>query len=416
MAFNLSGSELTVVGSETKANKPALFILGVLYFMMGFITCLNDSLVPFFKSGFELSYAESSLVQFYFFVTYAIMSIPAGRVVEAIGYKKGMVLGFAIAGLGAFLFLPASWWHRYELFLGALFVLAIGIVILQVAANPYITLLGNPKTASSRLTLIQGVGSFGTTLAPLFGAQFILAGASNGAPSDSLNLPYMGIGILLLIIAFAVANLTLPKVNIRESDSIDKANAGKRIFSYRNLKFGLIAIFMYVGAEVAIGTFLTNYIADILNIQERKANNFVAFYWGGMLVGRLIGSVVLKIIKAEHVLFYTASIAVALIITSICSSGYLAVWTMIAVGFFNSVMFAIIFSLSVNGLGKSTTRASGLLSTAIVGGAVIPYLNGVLIDHFSWEWGFFIVLCCYAYLIFFSIDGYKPRSALKLGG
>jgi len=392
---------------------PALIALAVLYFMMGFITCLNDTLVPFFKTGFTLNYAESSLVQFYFFLTYAIMSIPAGKIVERIGYQRGMVVGFAIAGIGAFLFLPASWWHQYSLFLCALFVLAIGIVLLQVAANPYITLLGKPETASSRLALIQGVGSMGTTLAPLFGAHFILSKVSDSAASsDAVSRPYLAIGGVLFLIAVGVYRLALPRVGSTSAqpEHPEKAPAQKSIFAFRNLKFGMVGLFMYVGAEVAMGTFLTNYVADVLHIGEHQANNYVSLYWGGMLVGRLIGSVVLKWAKPTTVLRCMALVSVLLIALSVLSSGSLAVWSMIAVGLCNSVMFAIIFSLSIEGLGAYATRASGLLSSAIAGGAVIPYVQGLLIDRFAWSIAFLVPIACYLYVIFFAVEGYKPRS------
>ncbi|WP_257659184.1 sugar MFS transporter [Parapedobacter lycopersici] len=391
---------------------PALIALAVLYFMMGFITCLNDTLVPFFKAGFTLSYAESALVQFYFFLTYALFSIPAGRMVEKVGYKRGMVFGFAVAGVGAFLFYPASIWHEYSLFLAALFVLAIGIVLLQVAANPYITVLGPPETASSRLTLIQGVGSLGTTTAPLFGAHFILSrlGDSGGA-SDAVSTPYLGIGLTLLVIALVLARLALPKVTAADDAQQDRDQPSRRIFSFRNLNLGTIGIFVYVGAEVAIGTFLTNYIADTLLIDEHQANNYVALYWGGMLVGRLIGAVLLRWIKPQRVLAGTATMALLLILTAIQSTGQVAVWTMVSVGLFNSVMFAIIFSLAVKGLGKYTTQASGLLSSAIVGGAVIPYLQGLLKDEFTWTIAFMLPLCCYVYLVFYGLHGYRTTTS-----
>lgn len=393
---------------------PALIALAVLYFMMGFITCLNDTLVPFFKTGFTLNYAESSLVQFYFFLTYAVMSIPAGRIVEKVGYKRGMVFGFAIAGVGALLFFPAALLHQYALFLGALFVLAIGIVLLQVAANPYITLLGKPETASSRLTLIQGVGSIGTTVAPLFGAHFILSRLSeSNASSDAVSIPYLAIGGVLFLIALLVSLLSLPKISnhVTRLSSTD-GPAQRGIFSFRNLNFGLVGIFMYVGAEVAIGTFLTNYVADRLHIEEHRANNYVAFYWGGMLIGRLIGAMVLKVLRPENVLVYASTLSVFLIVLSISSGGYFSAWTMIAVGLCNSVMFAVIFSLSIKGLGHYTTRASGLLSSAIVGGAVIPYLQGLLIDSFSWSVAFLVPIICYLYVAFYALNGRKKRSAL----
>ncbi|CAG4994147.1 L-fucose-proton symporter [Dyadobacter sp. CECT 9275] len=406
-------SQATVVnesGESGKSYTPALISLAVLYFMMGFITCLNDTLVPFFKKGFTLSYSESSLVQFYFFLTYGIMSIPAGKVVERVGYKNGMVLGFLVAAFGALLFYPASVFHQYYLFLTALFILAIGIVLLQVAANPYITILGPTKTASARLTLIQGVGSIGTTTAPLFGAYFILAplqGAVSG--SEAVRYPYLGIALVLLLIATAVYFLSLPVIGIQKAggNSLIKARS---IFSFRNLNFGIIAIFAYVGAEVSIGTFLTNYISELLSVTESEANTFVAFYWGSMLVGRLFGFFGLRVLKAPLILSVAAAVSIGLILFSVSTSGYPAVWSMIAVGLCNSVMFAIIFSLSVEGVGSYTTQASGLLSTAIAGGAVVSFAQGVLKDHTTWQVAFLIPAICYVYILFFGINGYKHKN------
>lgn len=392
---------------------PALISLAVLYFMMGFITVLNDTLVPFFKAGFTLNYSQSSLVQFYFFLTYGLISIPSGRIVEKIGYKSGMVTGFLIASFGAFLFYPASIFHTYELFLAALFIVAIGIVLLQVAANPYITVLGPAKTAASRLTLIQGVGSIGTTVSPLFGAYFILSRLEEStASSDAVIVPYLLIGATLLTIALIVSRLSLPVIKPEpvkvENQSVQKV---KSIFQFRNLNYGVIAIFMYVGAEVAIGTFLTNYIADTLNIAEHTANNYVALYWGGMLVGRLIGAFVLKSLKPSFVLAGVAALASLLILISITTTGNIAVWTIIAVGLCNSIMFAVIFSLSVGGLGNYTTRASGLLSTAIVGGAIVPYAQGLVRDHSTWTMAFIIPLVCYLFIVFYGLNGYKSKTS-----
>lgn len=408
---NIPVKNITVseVGPGKQDYTPALVTLGVLYFMMGFITCLNDTLVPFFKKGFTLSYSESSLVQFYFFLTYGIASIPAGRVVERVGYKKGMVLGFAIAACGALLFFPASVLHQYSLFLAALFVVAIGIVLLQVAANPYITILGPAKTASSRLTLIQGFGSLGTTTAPIFGAYFILAPLQQASSSDAVKFPYLGIAGLLIVIALIVSRLRLPVIHGLDDDINETVSTAKSVFSFRNLNLGVIAIFAYVGAEVSVGTFLTNYIADLLEITESDANTFVAFYWGLMLVGRLVGSVLLKSVKASLILGICAVVAILFIGISVNVTGYLAVWTMIAVGLCNSIMFAIIFSLAINGLGKYTTQASGLLSTAIVGGAIISFCQGLLIDNSTWVVAFMLPLACYVYILFYGLNGYKSK-------
>jgi len=401
---------------EKHSYTPALISLAVLYFMMGLITCLNDTLVPFFKSGFTLSYTESSLVQFYFFLTYGVMSIPAGKIVKRIGYKNGMVLGFSVAAFGALMFFPASAFHQYALFLAALFILAIGIVLLQVAANPYVTILGPARTASSRLTMVQGVGSLGTTIAPLLGAYFILSRLSEShASSEAVRFPYMVIAGMLLLIAFVVFRLKLPKLTMAK-DSIAHTNyqEAKSIFSFRNLNLGMVAIFMYVGAEVSIGSFLTNYISDTTKIGLKDANNYVAFYWGGMLVGRFVGTFLLKVIKPSYVLAVCSAIAAILIGVSITSVGEIAVWSMILVGLFNSVMFAIIFSLSVNGLGSYTAQASGILSTAIVGGAVISFSLGVLKDNFTWQIAFLIPMLCYIYILFYGISGHKSKYAIKI--
>ncbi len=410
MAF-MPTNELRTNHTGGRRYIPALVVLALLYFMMGFITCLNDTLVPFFKAGFTLNYAQSALVQFYFFLTYAVMSIPAGKIVEKIGYQRGMVLGFATSGVGAFLFLPASWRHQYPLFLCALFILAIGIVLLQVAANPYITLLGKPEMASSRLALVQGVGSVGTTVAPLFGAHVILSKISDAsASSQAVSIPYTAIGGLLLLIAWVVSLLALPKIAkavVRTTPSGGSRTVG--VLAFRNLNLGLVGIFTYVGAEVAIGTFLTNYIVHLLQIAEHTANSYVAFYWGGMLVGRLIGSLLLRVIRPQTVLAFAAACSVALVAVSICSTGHLAVWTMISVGLCNSVMFAIIFSLAVKGLDGYTTQASGWLSTAIVGGAVVPFLQGMVIDRLGWEVSFLLPILCYGYLIFYACNGYRRR-------
>jgi len=389
---------------------PALFSLGVLYFTMGFITCLNDTLVPFFKKGFDLTYTSSSLVQFYFFLTYGLMSVPAGKIVQRMGYQKGMMMGFAIAAIGAFLFFPAAVYHQYALFLGALFVLAIGIVLLQVAANPYITVLGPAETASSRLTLVQGVGSIGTTVAPLFGAHFILARLEEaGSSSDAVKYPYIGIALLLIVIVLVLSQLKLPVIQTAVVEKNERSDGFSALFRFRNLSYGVWALFFYVGAEVAIGTFLTNYVADTLSISETEANHYVAYYWGGMLVGRIAGGFFLRVVKPSVMLASCGCLSVLLILTAMSTTGHLAVWALVTVGLFNSVMFAIIFSLAVAGLGKYTTMASGILSTAIVGGAVIAFSLGFVKDHFSWSMAFCVPLICYCYIIFYGINGYRQR-------
>lgn len=391
--------------------KVALFVLAILYFMMGFITVLNDTLVPFFKRGFDLSYSKSSFVQFYFYLSYGVVSIPAGRLVGRVGYKNGMVIGFLIASFGAFLFYPASLMHEYRLFLGALFVIAMGIVMLQVSANPYITSLGRPETAASRLTLIQGVGSLGTTAAPLFGGYFILSKVQDVSGSSALVLPYLGIAATLFVIGSVIWKMNLPTiVPVAQSDlKTERLPILDLIKKHPNLGFGLIALFMYVGAEVAIGTYLTDYVAEKLHIEEHLANFYLSFYWGGMLVGRFIGVYFLKLFVSQRVLCLVGGLAILLILTSILTTGYVSVWAMVSVGLCNSIMFATIFSLSVKGLGSHTGDASGLLSTAIVGGALITYLLGYFRDFAEWNTVFCIPIVCYLVIVFYGLEGYKER-------
>ena len=384
--------------------KIALAALAILYFLMGFTTVLNDTLVPFFKEGFRLTYSQSSLVQFYFYLTYGLISIPAGKLVEKIGYKHGMVWGFCIAAAGAFLFYPASQLHQYVLFLAALFVIAIGIVTLQVSPNPYITSLGPEHSAASRLTLIQGVGSIGTTLAPVFGAHFILSRVSESQGQGVLIKPYLLIGITLLLVGIVVYFLKLPRVSSSKYKHEKALSVVDMLRRFSNLKYGIIALFAYVGAEVAIGTYLTNYIADTVGISEGAANIYVSYYWGGMLAGRLTGASILRYIQTNKVLCCISLTAIVLIVGSLLSSGYVSIWLMVAVGLCNSVMFASVFSLSVKGLGASTGKASGMLSTAIVGGAMITYLQGYVKDVSSWGLAFLIPMVCYM-LIF--LYGYK---------
>ncbi|HTE27254.1 sugar MFS transporter [Flavitalea sp.] len=389
---------------------PALISLAVLYFMLGFITCLNDTLVPFFKIKFKLNYAESSLVQFYFFLTYGIISIPAGRIIERVGYQSGMIWGFLITAAGALLFFPAAIFHEYYLFLAALLFLAAGIVFMQVSANPYIVTLGSPSTASARLNMIQSVGSVGTIVAPLFGAAVIMPGIQTAGSNDRIAMPYLGIAVTMLVISMVVVRLKLPKIS-RVEESNDSSSQKKNVFAFRNLRLGAIGIFFFVGIEIAVASFLTNYIADTLHIKDADANFYVAFYWGFMLLGRIIGVLLLKCIRPTTMLVANALIAMTLIMFSINTTGYVAVWTLLGVGLFNSVMFAIIFTLAVSGLGSYITKGSAILSTAICGGAVIVVLQGLLIDRSSWSTAFLIPMICYLYIIFYGLNGYKSKNS-----
>jgi FHS family L-fucose permease-like MFS transporter len=398
----------------------SLSVLTSLFFIWGFITCLNDILIPHLKAVFTLSYAQAMLVQFCFFTAYFIVSVPSGYLVEKIDYKGGIIGGLLIAGIGCLLFYPAAGLHSYPLFLTAFFVLASGITLLQVAANPYVTVLGAPETASSRLTLTQAFNSLGTTLAPYFGAVFILSTAVKSADQIQLldaeqlssyqaaeaaavQSPYLLLASVLFVLAAIFALLKLPKIQAEIKTAVQNQPSQQSAWHYPHLVLGAIAIFVYVGGEVAIGSFLVSFLgqANIAALAEQDAGKFVSFYWGGAMVGRFIGAFVMQKIKPANVLAFNALAAVLLILTAIFSDGSLAMWSLLAVGLCNSVMFPTIFSLALNGLGIHTGQGSGILCAAIVGGAIVPLIQGVLADSFGLQIAFLVPVVCYLYIGFY---------------
>jgi MFS transporter, FHS family, L-fucose permease len=417
-------------GDSAQAGKSyggALAVVTTLFFMWGFLTCLNDILVPHLKSIFELSYAQVMLVQFAFFGSYFIFSIPSAKLIDWIGYQRSMVAGLLTMGVGAFLFVPAASVPSFGLFLGALIVLAAGITCLQVAANPYVTVLGRPETASSRLNLTQAFNSLGTFLAPFFGGMLILSTAAMTsdqihalAPdalqtyrvtqAASVKMPYVGLGVALVVLAIAIGSFKLPKIEHAQHKVGEKVNDS--IWRHANLIFGAIAIFVYVGAEVSIGSFLVNYFSqpEIGGLTERTAASFVAFYWGGAMVGRFIGSGLLQKMKTGRLLGVCAICAAALVAISMLTTGHVAMWSIIFVGFFNSIMFPSIFTLGVAELGPLTGDGSGVMIMAIVGGAIVPLAQGAIADSIGIHHAFFLPVICYLYILFFALSGSKPNS------
>jgi FHS family L-fucose permease-like MFS transporter len=406
----------SVQSHSAKASSPlpaggyrfALISLTTLFFMWGFITCLNDILIPYLKGAFNLSYTQAMLIQFCFFSAYFIVSLPAGMIVSKIGYQKGIVLGLAIACVGCLMFYPAAAHGIYAVFLIALFVLASGITILQVSANPYVTALGNPDTASSRLTMTQAFNSLGTTVAPFFGSYLIfgVSGEHNSATASAsdVQVPYLILAFTLLLLALVFLYLKLPKLH--------HTNANTKVFSggawhHRHLVLGALGIFMYVGAEVAIGSMIVNYLANpsVAGLSEGKASKLLAYFWGGAMVGRFIGALVMQKISGGKVLAFNAVMAIALILISINSEGAVALWSMLGVGLFNSIMFPTIFSLALHKLGKDTPQGSGILCLAIVGGAIIPLLQGVLADSVGVTLSFLLPAVCYVYIAYYGLVG-----------
>jgi MFS transporter, FHS family, L-fucose permease len=415
------------VGSLAPNYSRPLAVVTTLFFMWGFLTCLNDILVPHLKSIFELSYTRVMLVQFAFFSAYFLFSVPWSKVVNKIDYQRTMVVGLLTMTLGALLFVPAASIASYPLFLTALIVLAAGITGLQVAANPYVTLLGKPETASSRLDLTQAFNSLGTTIAPKIGGLLILSAAplaieqlSQLTPqalhlyrvqqASSVKMPYIVISVALLLLAVAIGIVNLPKIEHEASRSGEKVNDS--IWKHPNLFFGAIGIFTYVGAEVSIGSFLVNYfgLPEIAGLSTKSAAGFVSFYWGGAMIGRFLGAPVLRHVKARYVLALCAIFAATLVIASMALTGHMAMWSILAVGFFNSIMFPTIFSLGVAELGPLTGNGSGILNMAIVGGAIIPVIEGVIADRIGIHHAFFLPVACYLYILFYALSGSKPNS------
>jgi FHS family L-fucose permease-like MFS transporter len=416
----------TAPGTEQSYGAP-LATVTTLFFMWGFLTCLNDILVPHLKSIFDLNYMRVMLIQFAFFGAYFLFSIPSAKIIDWIGYQRSMVVGLLTMGVGAFLFVPAASAPSYPLFLGALIVLAAGITCLQVAANPYVTVLGKPQTASSRLNLTQAFNSLGTFLAPFFGGLLILSAAPKTmddiramAPdvlqayrlheAATVKTPYVGLGIALVVLAVAIGSFKLPTIAHAQHKVGEKVNDS--IWRHPSLIFGAIGIFVYVGGEVSIGSFLVNYFTqpEIGGLTEKVAASFVAFYWGGAMVGRFIGSALLQKVSTRGLLGICAVCAAGLVAISMLTTGHTAMYSIILVGFFNSIMFPSIFTLGVAELGPLTGDGSGIMIMAIVGGAIIPVAQGAIADRIGIHHAFFLPVICYLYILYFALSGSKPNS------
>lgn len=393
----------------------ALTALTSLFFMWGFITCLNDILIPYLKLLFDLNYTQAMLIQFCFFSAYFVVSVPAGMLVSRIGYKAGIVTGLLIAGAGCLLFVPAAAMHVYGMFLFALFVLASGITILQVAANPYVSVLGKPETAPSRLTMTQAFNSLGTTVAPFFGAWLIFGGMDAPQPvagavtESTVQVPYLILAASLIVLAMVFAWLKLPAMGKKET--VEALPLGGEAWKQRHLVLGALGIFVYVGAEVGIGSFLAIYLSmpEIGGMSAAAASHYISWYFGGAMVGRFIGALVMQKINPGKVLAFNALMAVLLLAITILSSGKLAMWSLLLVGLCNSIMFPTIFSLAIAGLKQYTSQGSGILCLAIVGGAILPLLQGMLADHLGVQLAFLLPLCCYLYIAFYGLKGCIPK-------
>ncbi len=445
-------------GLEVKTDTRAMTVATALFFMVGFLTCLNDIIIPHLKSIFELNYAEAMLVQFAFFSSYFLFSYPGGLLVEKFGYKKTMVAGLITMALGAGGFVPASIVASFPVFLTALIVLAAGMTIVQVSINPYVTVIGPAATASSRLNLAQAFNSVGTFIAPFLGSWLILRHVARqiqpaqlhslpaaaqqsyrAAQASSVRMPYIALALMLLLIALALGLIKLKTTtgvsqhtqDFRPGAFAEALQRPDSIWRHPWLLFGALGIFTYVGAEVSIGSFLVSYMGlpRIAGLSEAVAANYLPVYWGGAMIGRFAGSAILQKVRTGTVLGIAAVVAFTLVMVTMHTQGtglvhpvHLfghtidvprspAMWSLLAVGLFNSVMFPSIFTLGIQDLGPLTSKGSSLMIAAILGGAVIPELMGKLADHIGVQAAFILPALCYVYIACFGVAAIRRRVA-----
>ncbi len=450
---------------KPKSYTSSLATLTMLFFMWGFITSVNDILIPFLKGVFELSHFEANLVQFAFFgayfivsLLYFILSLTIGDPIARIGYKNGIIIGLVLSAIGCFLFYPSAQYHLFGFFLAALACIGFGLTLLQIAANPYVAMLGKPETASSRLNLAQGFNSFGTTIGPVIGGflifNYFLTEANPGA--NSVRVPYIIFGSLFLVLALFIKFAHLPPFT-----GHDKIERKPVALQHSNLFWGMFAIFFYVGAEVSIGSNLIAFMGleNIAGFNEETGSKYVAFYWGGAMIGRFLGSISLSEMKSSKkyplmllvglVLFLvifaitktdfasvwyyliflvinyfvfilgkslparTLSIfsvaTIIMLLIGLLTSGKVALWSILAIGLFNSIMWSNIFTLAIDGLDNYTSQGSSLLVMMIVGGAILPLLQGLLADIMGVQSSLIVPLVAYTYLIFYGVYGYKKK-------
>lgn len=445
---NVSVSSTAPTSSDSNQTYgSALAIVTTLFFMWGSLTSLNDVLIPYAQHAFKLNLAESMLIQTAFFAAYFVFSIPASKIIDWIGYKKAIVVGLMTMVAACIGFYPAAKIPSFPFFLGALIVLATGITILQVAANPYVAVLGKAKTASSRLNLTQAFNSLGTAVFPWVGARVILGtttsaiAQSTSQQADAIVKLYVYFfALALFILAVGIGLSKLPQIQSAEHALGQKVNDS--VWKHPNLVYGAIGIFVYVGGEVAIGSSIANYLAlpsiggfaaDIVEPATRyraalaEAATYISIYWLGAMVGRFIGSALLQKIKPGKLLALAAVMAALLVTISVFTNGHVAMWSILAVGLFNSIMFPCIFTMSIAELGPLTGDGSGILNMAIVGGAIIPWITGKVADMInrayypamtqgetSWGHGIHYALLlatiCYLYIWFFAVSGSRTNS------
>jgi len=403
-----------------------MYLLTSLFFMWGFITVINNTLLPHLRSVFDLNYTETTLIESVWFIAYFVASIPSARLIERVGYKKSLVTGLAIMAAGALLMIPAAQLPSYSVTLFALFVIACGITLLQVAANPYVAVVGPAESAPARLNLVQAFNSLGTMFAPLFGGYLILGRAASGtgdanqvltqaqrlADAQSVQLPYLIVAAVLVVLAVVIARFPLPAMASSGAAALHAARGTHSLWRHRNLVFGIPAIFIYLIAEIGVANLFINFVSqpDIGNLTHEVAARYLFLLWGGMMVGRFAGSVLMRTVKAETVLAGASIGAGAVMLVASFATGPVAMWALISVGLFHSVMFPTIFTLGIKGLGPRTEDGAGLLIMAIAGGALVV-VQGWLADRYSLQLSFLLTVACELYILFYALWGARPGSA-----
>ena len=403
--------------------RPALTLLASLFFMWGFITVINGTLLPHLRSVFDLNYTQTTLIESVWFIAYFFASIPSAKLIERVGYQKSLVIGLLVMAAGALGMMLAASIVSYGVTLVMLFVIASGITLLQVAANPYVAVVGTPETASSRLNLVQAFNSAGTMLAPLFGAYLILGRSKGGtasadtvltqaerlADAQSVILPYGLVAGVLVVLALVIARFPLPAMGSATRRLAREERAQFSLWKHRNLVFGIPAIFIYLIAEIGVANLFVNFVSqpDIANLTHEHAGRYLTFLWAGMMVGRFVGSAIMQKVDAARVLAAFSIGAFVVMLVTVFSTGPVAMWSLILVGLFHSIMFPTIFTLGIRGLGPLTEEGSGLLIMAIAGGALV-FVQGWLADAYGLQASFLLTAACELYVLFYALWGSRP--------
>ncbi|QYE33677.1 sugar MFS transporter [Polymorphobacter sp. PAMC 29334] len=424
-----AASGMTTSSGATINPRPILTLLASLFFMWGFITVINNTLLPHLRAVFDLNYTQTTLIESVWFIAYFFASIPSAKLIERVGYQRAMVIGLGMMAAGALVMVPAARIPSYGVTLFALFVIASGITLLQVAANPYVAVVGPPETASSRLNLVQAFNSAGATLAPLFGGYLILGRSTSGtaaagstavltqaeriADAHAVVLPYLIVAGILVVLAVVIARFPLPAMGTATQRSGKEARRGQSLWAHRNLVFGIPAIFIYLIAEIGVANLFINFVSqpEIGNLTHEQASHYLFLLWGGMMVGRLVGSAVMRTIPAEKVLAFASTGAFVVMIVATFTTGHVAMWALISVGLFHSIMFPTIFTLGIRGLGPLTEEGSGLLIMAIAGGALV-IVQGWLADTYGLQNSFLLTAACELYVLFYAVWGARVTAAL----